>query len=138
VREAYGDRVRLVYRDYPAPNHVYAARAAEAAQCAAAQGKFWAYHDLLFEQQQPGLGWDVIQLARQAGTDLSEFSRCIDARHYAEEIEHDLRDALSLGITSTPTFFINGHPLVGARSFEDFKLHIDRLLADQKAPSPSS
>lgn len=138
VREAYGQNVRVVYRDYPAPNHVYAGKAAEAAQCAAVQGKFWVYHDLLFEQQQPGSPWDLIQLARQAGMDLSEFSRCIDTRQYAEEVEHDLRDALRHGITSTPTFFINGHPLVGTRSFDDFRTVIDRALAEHKQSFPSS
>lgn len=130
VLRAYGQKVRFVYRDYPAPNHVHASRAAEAAQCAAAQGKFWIYHDLLFEQQEPRSRWDFTQLARQASIDLSEFSRCLNTRQYAQEVEHDWRDAVTLGITSTPTFFINGRPLIGARSFDEFRVVIDKALMD--------
>lgn len=131
VLRAYGDKVRLVYRDYPAPNHIHAGKAAEAAQCAAAQGKFWAYHDLLFEYQQAaGSGWDFIQLAQQASINLTEFTRCLERRQYALEVENDLRDALSLGVRSTPTFFVNGRPLIGARSFDEFKQLIDRVLAE--------
>lgn len=136
VLRAYGDKVRLVYRDYPAPNHIHAGPAAEAAQCAAAQGKFWAYHDLLFEHQQSASGWDLIRLAQQASMNLTEFTRCLETHQYALEVENDLRDALSLGVTSTPTFFVNGRPLIGARSFEEFKLLIDRVLAEP-SNSPS-
>jgi protein-disulfide isomerase len=137
VLRAYGDKVRLVYRDYPAPNHIHAGKAAEAAQCAAAQGKFWAYHDLLFEYQQAaGSGWDFIQLAQQVSINLTEFTRCLDTHQYALEVENDLRDALSLGVRSTPTFFVNGRPLIGARSFDEFKQLIDRVLAEtQLIPS---
>lgn len=61
--------------------------------------------------------------------DMAAFSHCLDTHEYASEVEGDLRDALSVGVTSTPTFFINGRPLIGARSFEDFKLLIDAALA---------
>lgn len=133
IKEAlrtYGDKVRFVYRDYPAPNHIHAKQAAEAAQCAATQGKFWAYHDLLFEHQQGGAGWDFNRLAQQASMNMVTFSHCLDTHEYASEVEGDLRDALNVGVTSTPTFFINGRPLIGARSFEEFKLLIDTALAN--------
>ena len=129
VLRAYGGKVRFVYRDYPTPNHIYARQAAEAAQCAGAQGKFWVYHDLLFEHQQGGLGWDFNGLAQQASMDMATFSHCLGTHEYASEVEGDLRDALYVGVTSTPTFFINGRPLIGARSFEEFKLLIDTVLA---------
>ncbi|MCC2641279.1 MAG: oxidoreductase precursor [Nitrospira sp.] len=130
VLRAYGEKVRFVYRDYPTPNHIHAQQAAEAAQCAGAQGKFWVYHDLLFEHQQTGLGWDFNGLAQQASMDMAAFSHCLDTHEYASEVEADLRDALNVGVTSTPTFFINGRPLIGARSFGDFKLLIDAALAE--------
>ncbi|WHZ17295.1 MAG: hypothetical protein OJF52_004147 [Nitrospira sp.] len=128
ILRVYGEKVRFVYRDYPAPNHVHAKQAAEAAQCAAAQGKFWAYHDLLFEHQQGSSGWDFNRLAQQASMDMPAFSHCLDTHEYASEVEGDLRDALNVGVTSTPTFFINGRPLIGAKSFEEFKLLIDSTL----------
>jgi protein-disulfide isomerase len=129
VLRAYGEKVRFVYRDYPTPNHIHAKQAAEAAQCAAAQGQFWAYHDLLFEHQQVGSGWDFNRLAQQASMDMAAFTHCLDTHQYASEVEGDLRDALNVGVTSTPTFFINGLPLIGARSFEEFKQLIDMALA---------
>jgi protein-disulfide isomerase len=128
ILRAYGEKVRFVYRDYPTPNHIYAKAAAEAAQCAAAQEQFWAFHDLLFERQRPGYGWDFGQLAQETSMDMAEFSHCIQTHQYASEVEGDLRDALNVGVTSTPTFFVNGRPLVGARSFEEFKLLIDMAL----------
>lgn len=130
VLRAYGEKVRYVYRDYPTPSHIYAKQAAEAGQCADAQGKFWAYHDLLFEHQQSGYGWDFNQLAQEASLDTAAFSQCLDTHEYASEVEADLQEALNVGVTSTPTFFINGHPLIGARSFGDFKLLIDAALAE--------
>ncbi|WP_447601673.1 DsbA family protein [Nitrospira sp. Nam80] len=132
VLREYGNKVRLVYRDYPAPNHVHAEQAAEGAQCAAAQNKFWEYHDLLFEQQYPGSGWDFELLARQASLDVTAFSRCLNAHDFAAEVNGDLQDALKLGVSSTPTFFINGRPLVGARSFEEFTFLIDKALTETK------
>ena len=129
VLRAYGDQIRFIYRDYPVPNHIHSQAAAEAAQCAAAQGQFWVFHDLLFQHQQAGSGWDFARLAQQTSIDISEFSRCVETHQYAQEVESDLHDALNAGVTSTPTFFINGRPLVGARSFEEFKLLIDKALA---------
>lgn len=137
VLRAYGENVRYVYRDYPSPSHIYAKQAAEAGQCAGAQGKFWAYHDLLFEHQQSGHGWDFNQLAQQASLDTAAFSHCLVTHEYASEVQADLQEALKVGVTSTPTFFINGHPLIGARSFEDFKLLIDAALAEGNYQSAS-
>lgn len=133
LRRLYGDKIRVVYRDYPGPNHPQAASAAEAAQCASDQGKFWEYHDVLFDHQ--GTGWDYGALARELGLHAGEFSSCLNTARYREEVRKDLQDGLALGIASTPTFFINGRPLVGARSLADFTALIDPLL--QKAEQNS-
>ena len=133
LRRLYGDRIRIVYRDYPGPNHPQANPAAEAAQCAGDQGKFWEYHDALFDHQ--GTGWDYEALARDLGLQTGEFSACLNTGRYREEVIKDLQDGLTLGIASTPTFFINGRPLVGARPMADFTAIIDRLL--QKAEQNS-
>ena len=77
-----------------------------------------------------GAGWDFNRLAQQASMNMVTFSHCLDTHEYASEVEGDLRDALNVGVTSTPTFFINGRPLIGARSFEEFKLLIDTALAN--------
>ena len=127
----YPGKVRVVYRDYPAPNHPHAQRAAEAAQCAGDQGKFWEYHDSLFDRQAPGTGWNFIELAKEIGLNQDALAACLNTGLYRKEVAKDLRDGFKLGVISTPTFFINGRPLVGARPFADFKALIDRLLTQQ-------
>jgi len=128
LRRLYGKKIRLVYRDYPGPTHPHAPRAAEAAQCAGDQGKFWEYHDLLFDRQTPGTGWDYASLASELGLHSETFSTCLISGRYREEVSKDLQDGFTLGITSTPTFFINGRPLVGARPVAAFAALIDPLL----------
>jgi protein-disulfide isomerase len=127
----YPGKVKVVYRDYPGPNHPHAQQAAEAAQCAGDQGKFWEYHDSLFDRQAPGTGWNFTQLAKEIGLNQDAFATCLNTGHYREEVAKDLHDGLKLGVTSTPTFFINGRPLVGAQPFAEFQAVIDRLLKQQ-------
>lgn len=132
--EKYPGKLKLVYRDFPAPNHQHALSAAEAAQCAAEQGRFWEYHDALFTTQTWGSGWNFSALAEDLGLHQSSFDACMKENRYREEVLKDLRDGLKLGVTSTPTFFINGRPLVGARPMADFQAIIDKLL---NIPPPS-
>jgi protein-disulfide isomerase len=131
LRRLYGDKIRVVYRDYPGPNHAQAVPAAEAAQCAGDQGKFWEFHDLLFARQTRETGWDYEAIARELGLQASEFSACLRTGRYREEVKKDLEDGLALGIASTPTFFINGRPLVGAQPIAEFSRLIDPLLGKQ-------
>ena len=127
----YPDKVKVVYRDYPGPNHPHAQQAAEAAQCAGDQGKFWEYHDSLFDHQAPGTGWNFTELAKEIGLNQDAFATCLNTGRYREEVAKDLHDGFKLGVTSTPTFFINGRPLVGAKPFAEFEAVIDRLLKQQ-------
>jgi protein-disulfide isomerase len=131
LRRIYGENIRTVYRDYPGPNHPYAQQAAEAAQCAGEQGRFWEYHDILFSRQTPGQGWDFAALAKESGLDRETFTTCLNSGRYRDEVLKDLQDGRKLGITSTPTFFINGRPLVGAKPIDEFKALIEALLKDQ-------
>lgn len=131
LRRIYGDKIRVVYRDYPGPNHPLAAAAAEAAQCAGGQGKFWEYHDALFERQTAGKGWDFLALATDLGLQREAFDSCLKSGRFREEVTKDLQDGLKLGITSTPTFFINGRPMVGAQPLAAFQTIIDNLLSQQ-------
>ena len=131
LRQLYGERIRIVYRDYPGPNHPYALRAAEAARCAGEQDRFWEYHDLLFARQSSGKGWDFLALAKELGLQQPAFAGCLSSGRFREQITKDLQDGLQLGITSTPTFFINGRPVVGAQPLANFQALIDRLLAQQ-------
>ncbi|HEY5627076.1 MAG TPA: thioredoxin domain-containing protein [Nitrospira sp.] len=136
LKRLYGKQIRIVYRDFPGPNHSEALPAAEAAECAHEFGKFWEYHDLLFARQTAGRGWDFIALAKEAGLQENTFSSCLTSGRHRQEILNDLRDAIQLGVTSTPTFFINGRPMVGAHTVSDFQAMIDPLLKTAARSDP--
>ena len=100
-----------------------------ATSCAREQGAFWELHDRLYAYQL-GLGDDVyIQLASNLGLNLPSFQECLDSERYLNEVRADFEFAANLGINSTPTFFINGIPLIGAVPLEQFKQIIDAELA---------
>ena len=130
--ERYPKQVRFVYRDFPlASIHPQATLAAEAAQCAHAQGRFWEFHNALFANPNQ-LGPELYQtLAISMGLDKDRFATCLTSREFSEEVEKDFNVARALGVTGTPTFFINGIPLVGAQPLEVFAEIIDRELANQ-------
>ncbi|HMF57320.1 MAG TPA: thioredoxin domain-containing protein [Pyrinomonadaceae bacterium] len=125
----YGSRVRLVIRDFPLDQHENARKAAEAADAAAAQGKFFEYIDILFNHQS---ALDVASLkkyASQLGLDRAKFDAALDGGTYAAEVQHDVDDGLSYGIFSTPTIFVNGQRLHDASTVELIRAAIDRALA---------
>ncbi len=129
---AYPGQIKFVYRDYPLPGHVEAEPAAEAAECAGEQGAYWKFHDALFSGQY-GFGRAAYeQYAASLELDTAAFSQCLDSRKYTAEIEADSADASKVGISSTPSFVINGRLLVGALPFADFKSVIDEELSAHK------
>jgi protein-disulfide isomerase len=132
VMKAYGDKIRLVFRDYPLPMHTNARPAAEAANCANAQGKFWEYHAKLFANQRE-LGADKLATyAEQVGLDKTKFADCLDKKPFSAAIDKDIADGQKVGVNGTPAFFINGRSLSGAQPFEKFKEVIDEELASKK------
>lgn len=132
VMAEYGDRVRYVVRNLPiASRHPNAVKAAEAAECAAVQGKFWAYHDRLFERQAFGLDEERLKRhATEVGLDGDRFSECLDSGAMEETVMIDWRDALGHRLYGTPTFFINGRKLEGAQTFSVFQSFIDDALKE--------
>lgn len=134
ILEEYSGKVRFVYRDFPLESiHAYALKAAEAANCAGEQGRYFEYHDLLFERQED---WSsrgtaaFVEYAEQLGLELESFKTCLSSGKYEEEVRKDLQDGLRAGVSGTPAFFINGIPLSGAQPFEAFKAIIDSELAE--------
>jgi predicted DsbA family dithiol-disulfide isomerase len=116
LREQYGDKVAVVYKDFPLPMHPLAKKAAEAASCAKVQGKFWEYHDALFETkkfQVPDLKAQAVKL----NLNMDRFNQCLDKGEQSAAVRKDATEALHLGLTGTPSFFANGHFLSGAVSF---------------------
>jgi protein-disulfide isomerase len=128
----YGDRVRLVVRDFPLDQHEFAAKAAEAAEAARAQGKYWEYATLLFTNQK-ALSVDKLkEYATQVGLDRQKFDAALDSGQMAEKVQRDLIDGVRLGVGSTPSFFVNGR-IANNRSYEGLKAAIDKALAEKAA-----
>jgi protein-disulfide isomerase len=128
LRDLYKDQVRLVYRDFPLSSHPQARPAAEAAHCAHEQGQFWAYHDALFAQAPDLKTSDYVTLADQLGLNPAEFTACLAGTRPKAAVARDLADAQGLGLSGTPTFFINGRYLSGFQSLETLRQHIEREL----------
>lgn len=125
--DAYPDQIRFVYRDYPITSQE-SFYAAQAAQCAADQDAYWPFHNALFSSRY-GLGREAYQqYAQELGLDGQGLLECLDSGRYAQEVESDARYAAQLGVSGTPTFFINGIPLVGAQPLSEFTRVIDSEL----------
>jgi len=132
VMSTYGDKVRLVYRHFPLPNHPNARSAAEAAACAAEQGKFWEYHDRLFADQSKLSQADLKQSAAAVGLDAAKFDNCFDSHKLKAKVDEDVAAGQEAGIDGTPAFFINGRAISGAQPFDMFKRIVDEELELKK------
>jgi protein-disulfide isomerase len=132
VLEKYPGKVKLVFRDFPIPNlHPAAPKAHQAARCAAEQGKFWEYHDLLFENSPRQGPEDLKQYAKDLRLDPSPFAQCLESGKHEADVNRDVEEGSRLGVTATPTFFINGRQLVGAQPLTAFQKLIDSELASK-------
>ena len=121
-------KVKLVFRDFPLSFHQNAQKAAEAAECAGEQGKFWEMHDLLFEQGVEGGTAGCKQYEKQLGLNTAKFNECLDSGAMASEVRKDTADGAAAGIQGTPGFLINGKLVSGAQPFSSFKQVIDAEL----------
>ena len=124
---AYPNQIRFVYRDFPITSQESLA-AAQAANCAGEQDAYWAFHDSLLTGGLD-LGRDAYtQYATRLGLDVEALLACLDSGKYNDEVEADARYAAGLGVSGTPTFFINGLPLVGAQPLSEFQAVIESEL----------
>lgn len=134
-------KVRYIFKNFPLFSiHPQAQKAAEAAECAGEQGRYWGMHEVLFDNQQQWSGQaNAVQtfkkFAAELGLDQARFDTCLDEGKYAEQINTDSQEGLVAGVGSTPTFRINGMDLQGAYPFQQFARTIDYLLAGGKAPT---
>jgi protein-disulfide isomerase len=109
VQARMGDRLRFVFRNFPiTTSHKYAEDAAEAAEAAAAQGKFWEMHDALFENQPRLADADLRRYADWVGLDLERFDADMAQHTYAERVREDFMGGVRSGVNGTPTFYVNG------------------------------
>lgn len=111
----YPDKFLFIYRDFPLTElHPFAQKASEAAACAQEQGKFWEYHDKLYQNQNTLADDSFEQFANQLNMDTIRFRNCVGSHTYAKQIEQDYEDGLAAGVRGTPTFFINGIRVPGS------------------------
>jgi protein-disulfide isomerase len=139
LREAYADKIRIAFRDFPLPFHPLAPKAAEAAACAGSQGKFWEMHDKLFAVNGKLQVAELKTYATELGLDGEAFNACLDSGTLAADWKADLQAGQRYGVTGTPAFFINGRMFVGAQPYESFAAVIDDELARAAAkPAPGA
>jgi protein-disulfide isomerase len=125
----YQGKIKLAFRDFPLVQlHPQARRAAEAAHCAQDQGRFWEYHDVLFEQAPKAAEDDLKRYAEQIGLDVGKFEGCLFQSLHHGAVQRDIDEATKLGMTGTPGFFINGRQLSGALPLDIFTHIIDEEL----------
>lgn len=131
IQENYIDtgKVKFIYRDYPlASIHPLAQKAAEAAECAGEQGKYFDMHDMLFTKGVTGGVEAYKQFAADLKLDTAKFNECLDSGKMAAEISKDTQDGNAAGVQGTPAFIINGQIISGAQPYANFQAAIDAAL----------
>ena len=132
----FGSRVRLAYRDFPLDQlHPNARKAAEAARCANDQGKFWEFHDKLYSGSVDASPETLGRLAKESDMNVVMFQECVATGKHRPGIDKDVQEAISMGVTGTPAFFINGRLVSGAQPYESFASIIQSELERSRTPA---
>ncbi len=132
ILKDYKGKINFVFRNFPFIGQE-STWAAEAAECAGEQGKFWEYHNYLYGHQgrenSGAFSKDNLkEFAKILNLNTKQFNSCLDGDKYASKVQEDYNDGQALGINSTPTFFINGEKAAGILNYNDFKSKIDAIL----------
>jgi protein-disulfide isomerase len=130
LAEQYGTKVKIAWKHVPLPMHPSARAAAKAAYAAGEQGKFWEYHDALFAHQDALDPASLERYAKDLGLDVDRFRATTANSRTESAIASDEADAANLGVTGTPTFFVNGRRLAGAQPLHKFQAKVELALAD--------
>jgi protein-disulfide isomerase len=134
LMKEYGDKVRLVARDFPLNQHTEALKAAEAAEAAREQGRYWEYVQVLLRNQS-ALGVDKLKsYATEIGLDRTRFDTGLDSGKFAELVQRDVDEGMKLGLKATPTLFLNGRR-ISVKSYEDLKARVDAVLSPPQVTS---
>ena len=134
ILEKYPQDVRKVFKQHPLSFHKDAPLASEASLAAGAQGKFWEMKEVLFNNQKKLKEEQLIQYAQELGLDLEQFKSDLSTHKYKEQVDRETQEAVKLGATGTPAFFVNGRFLSGAKPLEAFVKVIDEELSGKKIP----
>jgi protein-disulfide isomerase len=136
LREEFGDKISMIFKDLPLPMHADAPKAAEAARCAGVQGKYWEYHDVLFSSGALGIP-QLKQNARDLGLDGARFDKCLDSGEQQVAVNRDFNEAQQLGLTGTPSFFLNGEFFTGALDYSTLRSMVEKELARKTSAKTS-
>ena len=134
ILEKYPQDVRKVFKQHPLAFHKDAPLAAEASLAAGAQGKFWEMKEVLFNNQKQLQEENLIKYAQELGLDLEQFKSDLSTHKYKAQVDRETQEAVKLGATGTPAFFVNGRYLSGAKPLESFVKVIDEELSGKKIP----
>jgi protein-disulfide isomerase len=136
VLARYPTQVKLVFKNFPLDTHPKARPAAEAALCAGEQGKFWEMHAKLFEKAPQIAPEQIASIAAEAGLDPKKLDECIQAKRFASEIDAAIAEGKKAGVAGTPAFYVNGVPIAGGRTVDDFVKAINAELVRMGKPVP--
>ncbi|MBT3323920.1 DsbA family protein [archaeon] len=128
LADIYGDKISIVFKDFPLSFHQYAQVASEAAECADEQDMFWEYHDGLFANQALFSDDYFYTLADELGLDSGDFTECLSSGAMASEVRTDYGHGVTAGVRGTPAFFVNGELVSGAQPASSFASLIDPYL----------
>lgn len=131
LRDRYGDQIRFVWRDFPVIT-LRSPKAAEAGQCAHEQGKFWEFHDSVYEHEGAIEASDLKAYATEIGLNMDQFNDCVTSRRYRDRVNAEQHESFGRGLRGTPAFFVNGQPLIGPQRLSIFEDLIDPILAAKK------
>ncbi len=121
LQQELGDKLRFVFRNYPLDQHPFAEPAAETAEFAASQNKFWQMHDTLFEHQRRFSEDLFPELATQLSLDSNALEQALDNQTFAPRVRQDINSGDQSGVGGTPTFFLNGEQYTGSFAFDDLR-----------------
>ncbi len=130
VLKEYSGMVRLVWKDFPDPRNPNSRTAARAARCAQVQGKFWQYHDMLFERQDFLSGETYMQIARELELDENAFSRCLASEDIFSLVGSGMEEAQRVRVDALPSVFVNGRRIEGGFSYPEIQSLIVASLED--------
>ena len=128
VLEKYPQDVKVVFKNFPLRNHKFAEKAAIAALAAGEQGKFWEFHDLLFQNYNKLNDQKIQEIAQTVGLNLEEYEKKKNDPTIKRKVNQDISDGRQAGVRGTPAFFVNGVAVKGARPLEDFVAIIEKEL----------
>lgn len=126
IVKTYGDKLTFGYRHFPLPQHQFGQKAAEVAEAAGEQGKFWEMYEFLFANQN-NFSEQLLTTASVSGLDRKKFEESLTAAKFKDKIQRDMNDGNRFGVNATPTFFLNGRKLELA-TFEDLKKEVEQVM----------